>query len=982
MSTFDIITDAPGLLRSEALNITIKFERTGPTTGRVSWNIPTPSAGCTAETQAYCGMLVTLDTKPASADKIPTNGQIYNSDPTADPNLFAGDKLGTSFVIGAFYNDRTTTFFDIDGLKANTPYYITGFPSDCQYRYFYEGVHAYSQEFKNRGSDDTNGTQVVELNADSTPPGVKGSDVTGLVAGAIYDFTIQLGVEPKPNRPVGRDECHPVAPQYHIEVDGTFAQTYDDLVTEINKQFALLSGAVQGPYPPNTGGYYLKQTPPQQLFQWNGSANVEIPLLVSVTAPTDVPVGTYWLNTTTNVLSQWDGTNWVTVSVIAFSTNPTTPIADKTYWFNGTQAYLWNGNTWCPVRTFIQTTDPSLAVSPAPGSYWYNMDGDLFKWNNDLELWEATTAVQSDVDPSALPDGYYWFDETRQKLYAYNTPNPGWNEQANVAISENEPLTPGPGKFWYNPSNEQLQQRNSANTAWDVLDCISFPADPTAHAYCDLWWDTLNDTLNVWDGVHSVWVEVATFYQQATDPAAAPEMQEGWVWYNPTDKVLQVWNGRCWVPTDYIFWNTDPTQTLPDGVVWHDTTHDKWYVKDSAGWTEIDPTDSPDDPRNLPAGTFWYNPTTKALMQWNGASWVAVAYSTVPLAPSKGTRWYDTDTNVLKEWNGITWVVAQPIATVELDCNGNLLFTDTKPGSTSFVSIKDGTLFKSLDAKTNIAHPRPGTDGASDIPSYEEVGIGTDGSDAIRSQIANEIRYELGYPVATVELTKEQIDYAITRALNEIRSRTSIAYKRGFFFMKILRSQQRYFLTNKVQGMNKIVDVMGIYRMNSAFLSSAHGAGVYGQIVMQHMYNMGTFDLLSYHLMAEYTSLMEQLFATRITFNWNEQTRELMMFQRFTEPEPMVLIEAACERTEQDIMSDRYIRPWIRKYAAAVCRLMLAEIRGRFSTLPGAGGNVSLNASDLRQAAQQAFEECEADIEDFITDKPDEYGMGAHFIFG
>lgn len=983
MSTFDIVTDAPGMLRSEAINITIKFDRTGPSTGRVSWNIPTPAAGCTSETQAYCGMLVTLDTKPASIDKIPVNGQVYNSDPTADANLFAGDKLGTAFVVGAYYNDRTTTFFDIDGLKPNTPYYVTGFPPDCQYRYFAEGVHAYSQDFKNRGTDGTNGTQVVQLNSTSDHPGAKGTDITGLLPGNKYDFTIQLGVDPKPNRPLGPADCNLVAPQQHIVVDGTKAQTYDELVVEINKQFAMLGNPppAQGPYAPNTGGYYLNR-PKEQLFQWNGSANVEIPMLTSVTPPTDVPVGTYWWNTKTHELSFWNGTTWVSVTMIAFPTDPTSPIADKTYWFDGKQAYLWNGNTWCPVTTYVQVPDPSLSTSPVPGSYWYDEQGNLYKWNNDFEIWQTTTAVQSDIDPTAFPDGFYWFDETRQKLFAYNTPDSGWNQQANVAISENEPTMPGPGKFWYNPATEQLQRRNDINTAWVDEDSVSFPADPTVRAYCDLWWDLATDALKVWDGLNKVWVDVAHFYQQRTDPSAPPVIQTGSVWYNPETAVLQVWNGNCWVPTDYIAWDTDPTKAITIGAVWHDTVTDKWFVRGQDGWTEIKPTDSPNNPRNMPAGTFWYNPDTLALQQWNGASWVSVTYSTTPLVPAKGTQWFDTNTNTLKEWNGITWVQALPKASVELDCNGNLLFTDNTTGSLSFVNITDGTLFKSLDSPTTITDPRPGSDGASDEPSYEELGIGTDGSDAIRNQLINEIRYELGYPVATVELTKEQMDYAITKALNEIRSRSGIAYKRGFFFMHILKAQQRYFLTNKVQGMNKIVDVLGVYRMNSAFLSSAHGAGVYGQIVMQHMYNMGTFDLLSYHLMAEYTSLMEQLFATRITFNWNEQTRELMMFQRFAESERMVLIEASCERTEQDIMSDRYVRAWIRKYAAATCRLMLSEIRGRFSTLPGAGGSVSLNASDLRQAAQQQIEECMSDIEDFIVDKPDEYGVGSQFIFG
>jgi len=283
---------------------------------------------------------------------------------------------------------------------------------------------------------------------------------------------------------------------------------------------------------------------------------------------------------------------------------------------------------------------------------------------------------------------------------------------------------------------------------------------------------------------------------------------------------------------------------------------------------------------------------------------------------------------------------------------------------------------------TTIHNAKPGTDGASSTPSYDEVGIGTDGSDAIRDVLANELRYELGYPVVNVELTKEQIDYAIDRAVAELRQRSGLAYKRGFFFMALKPNEQRYYLTNKISGMNKIVDVIGVYRLTSSFLSSAHGAGVYGQIVLQHMYNMGTFDLLSYHIMAEYTKLMEILFAARITFTWNEQSREIWLHHRFQHAEPVVCIEATSERTEQDIISDRYAKPWIRRYAAAVCRLMLSEIRGKFSSLPGAGGSISLNAGELRQSAQAEIDACIADIESYVADKPEEYGVGTQFLFG
>lgn len=977
MSTFDIRPDAPGMLRTESINITIKFERTGPATARISWNIPTPAPGCTSENQAYYGMVVTLDTKPASADKIPQRGEVYASDATADANLFAGDKLGSSLVIGAFYEDRTTTFFDITGLKPNTPYYVSGFPIDRQYRYFIEGVHAYSLDYTNRGTEGTHGSQVVVLNADAAQMGVDPDAYTGLHAGSDYDFTIQLGLDPKTQRPLDPVEPRYEAPRHTITVEGENAQTYTELVVAINRQLALLKNATQGPDAPNTDSYYFSASQ-KKLFQWNGSEHIEIPVIVQATQPNTVVTGTYWFHPTTLVLERWNGTAWVQATYISEVRDPTIPVADSSYWMSTTGAYEWNGTTWCELTTFVQDTDPSLGVEPPEGSFWYDdANGVLYRWNNALNLWTTTTAVQADANPSVPATGTYWFNDSTNQLYLYNA---GWTLQSNVSISEVAPSAPAAGKLWYKPTTMQLFIRNVGNTAWDEGDVIVFHADPTVRESCDLWWEIDTDTMHVWNSLTSAWVAAAEFSIGPVDPSAAPVLSDGTAWYN--DGVLSIWGNSCFTEVSYTDWPTDPRTTITDGTVWHNTTADTWFVRATGAWTSIAPVTSPTDPNLLATGTFWYNTGTTGLKTWNGATWVTVTYSSSLLTPAKGTLWYDTVAEVLKEWNGVAWATATPYATVELDAHSNLLFTDTTVGSSSYVSIVDGTLFKALELVFAIHNPKAGTDGASDEPMYSELGIGTDGNDAARNAIINDIRYELGYPVIDVELTKEQMDYAVDRALAELRSHSSLGYKRGFFFMSLRANEQKYFLTSKREKHNKIVDVIGCYRLTSAFLSSAHGAGVYGQIVLQHMYNMGSFDMLSYHLMSEYSSLLEILFAGRITFTWNEQTREIHLHNRFSQGETIVAIEATEERTEQDLMTDRYTKSWVRRYASAVCRLMLAEIRGKFSTLPGAGGSVTLNASEMRQSAKDEIDACMQDIEQYITDRPEEYGMGSSFIFG
>jgi hypothetical protein len=982
MSTFDLRADAPGMLRTEAMNITLSFARTGPTTGRVSWNIPTPATRVVGA-QAYAGMVVTLDTTAANINKIPTNGKAYTADPTATINLFAGDKIGTSLVVGAFY-DTTTTFFDITGLLPNTPYYVSGFPTDAQYRYFVQGIHAYSQDVTNRGTDSTHGSQVVVLNPEQQKMGVQPTDSTGLLTSLSYGFKIRVGLIPTPQRPLTSVDCILAPPTYDITVDGANSQDYQQLVTEINKQLSLATNNTQGASPPRAGDYYWNPAT-NQLFQWDGYTHNLVPnVIIQANAPSIVTTGSHWYNPTADVLSVWSGSVWTPVTVVKFATDPTMPLADSTYWYNSTlqRGYTWNGAAWCEVLTYTQATDPSLVAPPPAGSYWFNTTTSvLYRWNETLGMWSTVSVIEYATNPNSLTPNDFWFNTTTNSLYQYAVPSAGWNLQANVSISETAPTQPANGKFWFNPTTQVLKQWYSS--IWNVVPCITFAVDPTVRTTCGLWWDTSTHTpvLKVWDAINSTWVAAPHVYYQGIDPTIAITIADGTLWYNTTNNTLNVWENNCFVPVPFLNMTADPIGIV-NGTAWLNTTTNVWYIRTGGAWAAITPTNTSEDPNSLTTQTFWFkNTPTVGLTKWNGAGWGTVMYSTQPLAPLAGSTWFNTTDSILMQWNGLGWIVGTPVATAELDCNGNILFTDTTVGGLSFITLTDVSLFRSLITKFIFHDETPGTDGASNEPSYSELGIGTDGSAEARLQLHTDIRYELGYPTIDVEVSPQQLDYAIDKALGEYRARASNAYRRGFFFMAITAENQNFILASKISGMNKIVDVLGCYRLTSSFLSSAHGAGVYGQIVLQHMYNMGTFDLLSYHIMAEYTKLMEILFAARLSFTWNEQTRTLHLQNRFPFNERQICIEATTERTEQDLLTDRYTKVWLRRYALAVTRIILAETRGKFSSLPGASGAITLNASELRQAAATEIEACLLEIDQFVADKPEEYGK-YDFTFG
>ena len=334
------------------------------------------------------------------------------------------------------------------------------------------------------------------------------------------------------------------------------------------------------------------------------------------------------------------------------------------------------------------------------------------------------------------------------------------------------------------------------------------------------------------------------------------------------------------------------------------------------------------------------------------------------------------------EWTGKTWGVAIPIVVVSL-VDGDLRFTSTKKGSGSaFKMVEEDNMFLlAIGGAQRLSDPVKGTDGLSGDPSYKEIGIGDDGTPDERRELIDSIRAQMGYPVVKIELTKYQWDQAINAAIEEFRKRAGTAYRRAYFFLDVEPGVQVYKLTDKRVGFNKIVNILDIYRTQSSFLGTAEGQGVYGQLMLQHLYQLGTFDLVSYHLVNEYIETMGHMFAAGIQYHWHEDSRQLILVQAFWRHE-RILLDAMIERSEQEIIKDRWSKNWIENFAMAQAMITLANIRGKYASLPGAGGGVALNAADLMQQANDIMDRLFAEIDDFVSNVKEDVGMGSDFIIG
>jgi hypothetical protein len=976
--------DRPNLIRIEGQTIELTFARTGPTTGRLSWNIPIPAAGCDATTRAYNGIVLVGSTSATTQKNSPVNGQRYTADETLDGDLHAGDTIGGAYVVGAFYDDVETTFVDVSGLTPSTPYFFTAHAVDAVLTYFRAGVHSYSAAI---------GTGV---DTPGAGPAFQGIAMTGLdLAASAATLT---GLSPAENYTMSLTLNGKL---YSIVIAGVDAQTYSQLEIALNQAIDRVVASVAGYQAPNTGVIYYDGN---DLFKWLGNEYAPIKLFLKAgydpTAPTN---GEWWFNSVNKTLFHYETGSWVNKTYITFSADPSQPSCGM-YLFNGTTVYKYDGAGWCEAQTFVQATNPFLPASDSCSFNWYNTsNGQLYKRSQGR--WVGSPAIYSSVDPNALPDDTYWFNSATSKLARRSSGS--WLQVSPLIIAEADDdavTSPTGGDYWYDPTTQQSKRRTLLNDAWVDLVTITFGQDPATRLSCeDLWWNSATDVLSSWDELNLEWVAVDRFVLQDEDPAATITVDTDAVWVD-SDGVLHTWQGVC-DSVSVIYWSGGDPSEMGDGTIWYNNATDKFYLRTSGEWVEFIPTRFIANPQTLPLGTFWLNGVM--LSQWNGASWIEISYTTTSVTPSNGDTWFNLTDKQLYVWNG-RWNVGRGALDVLTylgppsahdqwgeackSCgtdapyagftDAGFYFLSTATGSDQCLRLVDVSLFTSLTHSGIPLRPVDGADAISALPAYMTEGVGTDGSEEERKLIQRDMILAMGGSGVTLELTKEDLDHSLDRAIRELR-RLAAPYTRGYFPVDVTRSdQKRWLLSNKKLGHNKIVRVIGVYRSTGLWMG-IQGGGI-SSVNQPWLYGMmagkGSGDMLTYHLLASYIAELDTLLARKVTYFFNERSRVLEVHNRLGYGENL-LIEASVETPEQELMLDRRYRSWIERWAVAESQMKLAEIRGKYTTLPGPNGGVTLNGAELAQRATDAFIQLRLEVENFIVVDPTEF-PGAFFSIG
>lgn len=242
-----------------------------------------------------------------------------------------------------------------------------------------------------------------------------------------------------------------------------------------------------------------------------------------------------------------------------------------------------------------------------------------------------------------------------------------------------------------------------------------------------------------------------------------------------------------------------------------------------------------------------------------------------------------------------------------------------------------------------------------------------------RDSIIKEIRLRLGSSMIDVELEVEDINLAIDKSLEKYRQRSDHSVAESFLALTLETDKTEYTLPDEV------IEVRRIYR-RSVGISSNSGfdfdpmESYYINQFLSYTGNIG--GLATYDAFAQHRELLGRLFGAELNFTFNTYTKNLLIHRRMRADDD-VFVHVYNYRSEEQLFNDTYSRPWIKDYALAMSKLMLAEARGKYNTIAGPQGGTTLNADMLRSDAQAELEKLELDLKNFT-----EGGGGYGFIIG
>jgi hypothetical protein len=221
-----------------------------------------------------------------------------------------------------------------------------------------------------------------------------------------------------------------------------------------------------------------------------------------------------------------------------------------------------------------------------------------------------------------------------------------------------------------------------------------------------------------------------------------------------------------------------------------------------------------------------------------------------------------------------------------------------------------------------------------------------------------EMEIRLGGGMVDVELDPDHYEIALKKSFEKYRQRAENSVEESFIYLQLQVDHAEYTLPSE------IIEVKDIYRRTTG-VSSGTGNDIEPfQAAYLNTYMLGAHrpgGLTMFDFMHQYRETMGRLFGAELLFTWRVQDHKLVIHRKIKANDDVIL-HVYNHRPDENLLEDPYCGPWIKDYAFAHARLMLAEARGKFTQIAGPQGGTTMNADQLRTDAQAEIDKLEQEL--------------------
>jgi hypothetical protein len=440
----------------------------------------------------------------------------------------------------------------------------------------------------------------------------------------------------------------------------------------------------------------------------------------------------------------------------------------------------------------------------------------------------------------------------------------------------------------------------------------------------------------------------------------------GQTYFDPLTNIVQVWNDSmgAWVQGNQSTVPVGDLLPIVKNQIFYNTISEQLKYFNGASWVICDSTNT-----QVKMGAAWapFNsvsmvstyPTAPAV-----GDFIYIAQSQAMAAPAQYSlklfslgSWFAPTVDLIRVQDPIgTWINIQAAGSVAgsfdipIPSVGDFFYQQ----STRDLMVWNGNDWVKADTDNEGA------------PTTDKIGVGTDGSYDERLRLIKVLKHQLGWPGVCVELTEEQFNVAIDNSLDEFRRRADNAYLHRHVAYTLVQNQSNYYLNDPRDKTDKIVNVLKIHRVGTLGISSISAEnGIYAQAFFNQLYQGSNVDVLSIHLMAQLAETYEKIFAGNLVFTWDEASRQLMILRKISAAQERVILEVVMERTEQELLLDRWAKQWLQGWAQSELWEMLGMLRSKYGNLPGPNGGITMNGDTLLSMATEQQNELLRQITDY-----------------